>query len=797
MSTTEVCQPGSDVIDLVNTGRESIEISTIPQGEGSTSTLEHINIVDDQIQDIPEVKVDSQESLKGVVKEGQAVHLTIVEGLEDKSQEVGSEAQLDDVTEDQMDRDLEEDVSPAENVVSDIETKQVIATSNSIQGEGNMEEMTADGVITVSDSHADVKAQEEQRLDSDVGLDSMHDKLSATLPNMFSKVTASEVKLNLDPESMPEPQFGQSEWTMTDKGNEETDSADEAMTSSQTVSTIILGDSNLTSATEEITTQVQEEVSNVSTMPTLEQHMHTAKDNGCGHQEEESGTDEVNADADSMERSDGEKESIVEEGVPQQSCSTSDNLDEDTGRQDAFSSQMEDIVEEEKGEDSVEAMVSPVHQHFKYSDDQGEGNATCMSSPEDHNLISDDNINVPEAEEDSFEEGVLSIHEHVSITEPQAACVEGEAVSGRRPLEDPFISEYNNAGEEELSTAHHMSSISDEDCVQEDASNAVQVEDKLISGGSDGEEEEEPAPFIQQDSRCSDDQEEENGRVDAPDTSIYVEDESSTLNQQLEDSSLSCPTECLSEDPLYLASQNAEMNPLPASSEVGNTLEIPCEVTTHQVRQGVDSSQVGDIALDIPDREDTIGQALEKHTNMDHFDSPVISSEGMRSSRVATAQVSMSSEDKEAKVQMFESGDIALEKGMAEVTIDFAIREGFDDSATGASAQVAPTSYSEMKVVEKTLSSDLESDLDSGEVDEEAGNLVQNEVTGETTTLMDDVSRASDDTHGAEASDVEVSPVQLQTVMSPIPRNKSRKSKEDSKKNPKSPKSPSGKCKQQ
>ncbi|KAF3855315.1 hypothetical protein F7725_023370 [Dissostichus mawsoni] len=86
--------------------RESIEISTIPQGEGSTSTLEHINIVDDQIQDITEVKVDSQESLKGVVKEGKAVHLTIVEGLEDKSQEVGSEPQLDDVTEDQMERDL-------------------------------------------------------------------------------------------------------------------------------------------------------------------------------------------------------------------------------------------------------------------------------------------------------------------------------------------------------------------------------------------------------------------------------------------------------------------------------------------------------------------------------------------------------------------------------------------------------------------------------------------------------------------------------------------------------------------
>ena len=68
--------------------------------------------------------------------------------------------------------------------------------------------------------------------------------------------------------------------------------------------------------------------------------------------------------------------------MPQQSCSTSDNIDEDTERQDAFSSQMEDnlisgdyIIDEEKGEDSVEAMVSPVRQHVKFSDDQGEGNA--------------------------------------------------------------------------------------------------------------------------------------------------------------------------------------------------------------------------------------------------------------------------------------------------------------------------------------------------------------------------------------------------------------------------------------
>ncbi|KAF3835613.1 hypothetical protein F7725_028171 [Dissostichus mawsoni] len=235
--------------------------------------------------------------------------------------------------------------------------------------------------------------------------------------------------------------------------------------------------------------------------------------------------------------------------------------------------------DEEKGDSSVEAMVSPVHQHLKYSDDQ----------------------------------------------EPQAEFIEGEAVSGRRSLEDPFISEYNNVVEEELSIVHQMSSISDEDSVKEDASNTVQVEDMLISGDSAGEEEEEQA------SSFSDDQEEENGREDAPDTSIYVEEESSKLNQQLEDNSLSCHTECLSEHNFDLASQNVEINPLPASSKKY------LEVTTHQVRQGVDSSQVGDIALDIPDREDTVGQALEKDTNMENLDSPVISSEGMRSSRVATA----------------------------------------------------------------------------------------------------------------------------------------------------------------
>ncbi|KAK9519991.1 hypothetical protein VZT92_022680 [Zoarces viviparus] len=283
------------------------------------------------------------------------------------------------------------------------------------------------------------------------------------------------------------------------------------------------------------------------------------------------------------------------------------------------------------------------------------------------------------------------------------------------------------------------------------------------------------------------------------------------------------------------------MNPVAATSKVVETQDTPCEVTPHQ---GMSFSQTGDITLDIPERQETVGRALVTGANLEGLDTVVTSSEKLRSSRVATGQVFMSSQDKGASSRILASGrvaegetnqydyhntdmnlieqsklgDLTLKEGKAEVTFDPEITEGLDHSVTTASGQVSPTVYSESKVVDKTISSVLEKDPGSSErgtacfigtsdVAEDAGDLGQNErvhMTREAAGVCPNtvgragwtevVSKASDYADGTEAGGGEVSPVQLQSVISQAPRNKSRKSKKDSNMNQNNP---SGKCKQQ
>ncbi|XP_044055451.1 uncharacterized protein LOC122877664 isoform X2 [Siniperca chuatsi] len=900
MSSTEAFLPGPHVTDLVNTDKETEETSTFPRGEEVTFTLDHI--IDDQIHGGTEESVGRQKAapLTEVEEIGKPVQLSIVEGPEDRGSEVGSQPQSNEVPEDQIVRELEKYVCPAKKVVSDLETHQVIATSDSIQAEENMEENTT---IT-SDAHEEVTAKHKQLLDSEVGLNTVGDELSAT-PNKTSTntVNESEERSILDLEALPELQVDHSEGDKIDKGHARIGVADaEAKTSLQTVSTILtiqeeghLGDPNLISVSEKNTTQGQVEGSNVPTISTLEQHLHTANVSSSGHKEENhdnqqnvmSGSgvdkDQVNANVDSI--NDGEKENIiVEEGVSQGSFSTSNDQDEDTERQDALStsSQIEDkfisddnITDEEKDEDAVEEMVSLVQQV-------------------DDTLFSDDDINVPENEEKIVEVVALPVQQNVSITDDQDEEIEREAASGRlSPLEDQLISEDNiRDGAKEVSPVQQMTSISDEaeDSEKEDSSHTVEV--KLISDDSvsDGEKEENAAPSKQQNIGLSDDQDEESKKEDAPGTSSqskdqlvcldnihdgekeediemsplqqnicipddqdvanakedtsgtssYIVEDGIKFDQMLKEDSQPLETECLFEEDLHLASQQLEMNQVVATLKV-ETQEMPCEVTIYQVRQGIDSSQIGDVTLDISERQYTVGHELVRGANMEGLDDVVTSSEELRSSRVATGQVCMYSEDKGAsgsilasgqvaegettqsdnqntdviKIDWSEGGDLTLEKGKAEVTFELEIRERLDD----ASGQVSLTSFSEIKVVDRTTSLVLETDpgsaetgtasfITASEVAKEAGYLVQNEslsMTGEATGIGPDtvgkagstevVSKASDYMHGAEVSGGQVSPVQLQTVISQSPPNKSRNSKKN--KSPQSPKSPSGKCKQQ
>ncbi|TDH08233.1 hypothetical protein EPR50_G00095520 [Perca flavescens] len=616
-----------------------------------------------------------------------------------------------------------------------------------------------------------------------------------------------------------------------------------------------------------ISEEVQVEGSNVPTISTLEHHLQT--DNSPGHKEEdddqlnitsESGVDEdqVNADADS--NSDGEREEgVVEDGGSQQSLSTSGDQYEDTERQHALSSQIENtsddyITDEEKDEDAVEKMALQVQHNICFLDDQDEDSASCRSSQVDHTLMSDDNINVLEKEEEeTLEEVALSTQQNVNITDYQDEEMEEigrvDAGSVIYQVEDPFIPEDNikdgvkeDIVEEEVSPEHQTTFNSDEDS-EEDASHTVSQVEELISNGSvsDGEKE---APYIQQNIRISDDQDGGREREDATGTSSHIEEEGIKSFQQLEEDSHSLETGGLHEEALYLASQHAEMNQVAATSTVIESQEMPCEVTTHHVRQGIDSSQRGDITLDIPERQDAVGQVLVRGVDMDDV---VTSSEELRPSRVATGQVSMFSENKEAsgrkvasgqvaegettqsdfqntdiiQIEQSEGGDLTLEKVKAEVTSDLGIREGLDNSATNASGQVSPTSDLEIRVVDQAISSVLETDpgsagaetasfIATSEVAVEAGYFVQNEsvhMTGEAAGVgpntvgkdgsIEVVSEAPNYMHGAEASGGEVSPVRLQTVISQTPRSKSRKSKKDSNKDPQSPKRSSGKCKQQ
>ncbi|TNN68274.1 Desmoglein-2 [Liparis tanakae] len=457
--------------------------------------------------------------------------------------------------------------------------------------------------------------------------------------------------------------------------------------------------------------------------------------------------------------SDGEKkESILEDGVSQESFSTPNDQDEDIKRQ---CTEDEDVLEE---------MASPLQLNISFSEDQDEGSTeedSCSRSEVEGPLISDDTINVPEEEDKkTAEELTLSIHQSVNITDYQDKDIEGEAVSGCTHLEDQITTGSN---------------IEEEEHIMEEIASAKQ------------------SHF-----RSSNDKDEEIGEVDAGNDIHQVD------IQLISDNSIQ---------------ENKEEDIVEEESPVRQTDFIPEE------------NETGDNSLDIPEREQTDGQALVMGDNMEGL-CLVTSSEEMRSSRVATGQVSMLSQDKGTScgtlasgrvaedetsqsnyhnpdislIEPSELGNLILEKGKEEVTFDSEITQGLDNTATNESGQVSPTAYSEIKAAGKTIPSVLEKDPGSSETGaacfiEEAGDLVQNESDGATgdaawvslntvksADLTEGVSKAPDHTHDAEASGGEMSPVQLQSVISQAPRNKSRKSKKDSNKDPNSP---SGKCKQQ
>ncbi|KAG8003246.1 Transthyretin, partial [Nibea albiflora] len=521
---------------------------------------------------------------------------------------------------------------------------------------------------------------------------------------------------------------------------------------------------------------------------------------------------------------DGVKEDeIVEEVSPSQQMTSISEEDEDSGKEDAscILSQVEDTLRDvAKEEDIVEEEVSAVEQMTSISEedeDSGREDASCTLSQVEDTLISDENIR-DGVKEDEIVEEVSPLQQMTSISEEDEDSRKEDASCILSQVEDTLTSDDNirdvakeeDIVEEEVSAVEQMTSISeeDEDNGKEDASCTVsQVEDTLISDDivSDGENE---APFGHQKNCISDDQDEEDEREDAPGalspplqdhllasdeihdgekddvvtsplqqnmcipdgqvveganenspgTSFHIEEDDIKSYQTLEEESQSLETDCL------------EFNQVAATSR--EIQEMPCEVTTL-------FSHIGYSTQDVPERQDAVGQELAGGANMLGLDEVVTSSEQTRSSMVATGQVSLSgatgsiltsgqvpdcettqtdypNTDK-IKTEQSESGDLTLEKGKADVTIDLEIREG------DASGQVSPIDNSQIQVVDKTLSSMLETgpglsqtgvaSFDLNESVQMAGEAagVDPNTVGKTASI--EVSEASHYMHGAEASE--------------------------------------------
>ncbi|XP_071342908.1 uncharacterized protein [Trachinotus anak] len=569
---------------------------------------------------------------------------------------------------------------------------------------------------------------------------------------------------------------------------------------------------------------------------------------------------------------DEEVEDVVEQMVSpaQQYISYSYDQDKESTKEDAshMCFQLDDvlILDDDISVSEAEEETSPVKLNVTASDDRDEElkreDASGRTSPLEHQLQASEIINTGEEEEHIVEEVTSSTKLHFSISKDQNEEIEREdAESVISHVEDQSIPENDISDgvkeEEETSPAQQMTIISDkdEDSEKDVSSTVSQMEDESISdnGVTDGEEEEEEeeeASSIQQRSSISHDQaresktddlaeedqlmissdnikdgEEEMDIVTSPsqqNISSHLEEEGTGSQQLSEEESQSAETECSSEEDLHRTIQHTEINQVEPESELADTEEMPCEVTTPQI--GTGSSQMVD--------RHTVGQELLMAANIEGFDQVLISS-----SRGDTEQVSLSSEDREVGPGILASGqeregekihyntDVVRDKHQeavdltADVSFDLDIKEGLDDSSTTTSGQVPPTFNSDINVVDKATSSvgtdpgssetGTVSFMATSEVVEEIGYLVQSPepMTGEAAEASPHnigqagsihiLSKEPDYTHGAEAGGGQVSPVHVHTASSQTPQNKSRKGRKDSKKSPRSPSSPSGKCKQQ
>lgn len=486
MSSTEAFLPGSDVICLISTNKKTDETLEFFQGKVDIVTSDYHSTVDHQIHDNTEESLGRQKAATlNADKEGK--------GPEGRNSEVGSELQSKEITENQSVIKHKEDVSTTEKVVSDLETNQA-TVSDCLQTEEKLVE-----VIVTSDGHGEIKVEQYQPSNSEVGFKTVDDELSTTSSNEIDTVNELEERSIPDQEAIPKQQVNNSECHNLDKGHAQTDTADaEEKASLLTVSTILtnkkegdLEDRYLTS--EVIATQVQVQDSNELTMSTLE---HTApEESSCGHKGEDinnqqnirsgrgADLDQVNADI-----------YIISEAVfwrkeeTQQSFSTTEDQYEDSERQDVLStsSQMQyrfdNITDEEKDEDVLEDIASSVEQNISHSNYQDKESTKDdephMSSQVDMLMSDDKNVS----------EQASPVQKNFTITDEQDEEVMRENPSERclLLLENQLITvTIKYTGEKEEYVAEEVTaSIQPHHGLRsgEDAENVIsQVADQFIS----------------------------------------------------------------------------------------------------------------------------------------------------------------------------------------------------------------------------------------------------------------------------------------------------------------------------
>ncbi|KAM3619190.1 uncharacterized protein V6R79_004353 [Siganus canaliculatus] len=681
------------------------------------------------------LKVEKQE-------EGKPQQHIEAERPEDISFKVGSECQLDQITEDQNGKDVHEGVTSAKHIVSDLEASEFIAT-DTIQSGDSMETQTT--------SNANVTEPEEQLSDSAVS-----EEMSAAAMSAPTATASEFIDSSISDQVRQEIQVEANEGDDTGECHAESDTADAGL-SLQTASTVLApeqegdgDDPSLIPVSDEIQQALAEgsDVTNISALT-------------------ESAVDELEVSPDGDSMIDGQEE---EEGVSRHSFSPSDDQDEDSERQNVLnsSSQSEDnfISDDNSPNEECDQPAPPVQQNTDFTDDQETDTAGKDASSTGFQVNDASN---PRNEEE-IEEMVASETTSEDISQDNTEDEAKEEDTDREVLSEELKTSSSD-GEADSGSANQSTA-------------GLEAEDKSVSGDSLNDVELSGSSALQ--NNVSVDTAKDSTREDAlgpsPESQVLLVGVGNECDGEMEDTVTATSQQNLS------VPGDQEEGACDTEDSHTEVQEVTCEMTTQQVSQAIASSQ-GDDAN--PKEQDDNNGVLMEDVNMEGVGVVVTSLEDQSLSRVATGQVSIAMEDNEAVGSISASGQLS-EGGTPCIYHNTEVAELSDGEE--ANLERAEVPFDSTKATKEELQAAC------GQVSDDSRVMDQNS-TDQNSTETETASFIATSEQGkaeviqeAEASAGQEKPVEVQTSGL---RNKFRKSKKDSNKSPKSPKSPSAKCKQQ